>query len=290
MLLGALEGGGTKMVCAIGDETGAIREQISIPTETPDITIPRIIEYFRQYAIEALGIASFGPVDLNTASPTYGYITTTPKLAWANFDFVGAFRNEFNIPIGFDTDVNGSALGEQTFGCMKGVDCGIYLTIGTGVGMGVIANGKLLHGMLHPEAGHILLAKHPDDTYGGKCPYHPNCLEGLASGPSIEARWGKKALELVDMPEVWELEAFYLAQALTDLILTLSPQKIVLGGGVMHQLQLFPLIRAKVKEFLNGYLNTKELQDLDNYIVPASLHDDQGIMGCLQLAVMAKNC
>lgn len=288
MLLGALEGGGTKMVCAIGDETGAIREQISIPTETPDITIPKIVQYFKQYPVEALGIASFGPVDLNAASPTYGYITTTPKLAWANFDFVGAFQKEFDIPIGFDTDVNGSALGEQTFGCMKGIDCGIYLTIGTGVGMGVIANGKLLHGMLHSEAGHILLAKHPDDTFAGKCPYHPNCLEGLAAGPAIEARWGKKAVELKDRQEVWDMEAYYLAQALTNLILTLSPQKIVLGGGVMHQMQLFPLIRTKVKAFLNGYLKTKELDDLDNYIVPASLNDDQGIMGCLQLAVLAK--
>lgn len=287
MLLGALEGGGTKMVCAIGDETGAVHEQISIPTETPDITIPRLLEYFRRFPIEALGIASFGPVDLNPASPTYGFITTTPKLSWANFDFMGVFKRELKIPIGFDTDVNGSALGEQTFGCMKGVDCGIYLTVGTGVGMGVIANGRLLHGMLHSEAGHVLLAKHPEDTFPGKCPFHPNCLESLAAGPAIEARWGRKAIELKDDERVWELEAYYLAQAIVNYILILSPQKIVLGGGVMHQTQLFPLIRAKVKELLNGYLHTKEIEDIDHYIVPASLNDNQGIMGCLQLAVLA---
>lgn len=287
MLLGALEAGGTKMVCAVGDETGAIHNQISIPTETPEITIPKLIVYFKQYPIEALGIASFGPVDLNPASPTYGYITTTPKPGWGNYNLKGAFEKELRIPIGFDTDVNGSALGEQTFGCMKGIDCGIYLTVGTGIGMGVIANGHLLHGMLHSEAGHILLSKHPEDTFAGKCPFHPNCLEGLAAGPAIEARWGRKAVELKDDKKVWELEAYYLAQALVDYILVLSPQKIVLGGGVMHQLQLFPLIRAKVKELLNGYVKTKELADIDNYIVPASLNDDQGIMGCLQLAVLA---
>ncbi|MBO5199182.1 MAG: ROK family protein [Lachnospiraceae bacterium] len=287
MLLGALEAGGTKMVCAVGDETGAIHNQISIPTETPEITIPKLIVYFKQYPIEALGIASFGPVDLNPASPTYGYITTTPKPGWGNYNLKGAFEKELRIPIGFDTDVNGSALGEQTFGCMKGIDCGIYLTVGTGIGMGVIANGHLLHGMLHSEAGHILLSKHPEDTFAGKCPFHPNCLEGLAAGPAIEARWGRKAVELKDDKKVWELEAYYLAQALVDYILVLSPQKIVLGGGVMHQLQLFPLIRAKVKELLNGYIKTKELADIDNYIVPASLNDDQGIMGCLQLAVLA---
>jgi fructokinase len=284
MLFGALEAGGTKMVLAVGNENGEILEQVSIPTETPAITIPKIVDYFKNKKIEALGIGSFGPIDLDKSSPTYGYITSTPKLAWANFDIVGTIKKELKIPIGFDTDVNGSALGEATWGSTKDAPSSIYITIGTGVGVGVYQNGGLLHGMLHPEAGHILLSKHPEDKYEGVCPYHPNCLEGLAAGPSIEKRWGKKAIELKNRAEVWDLEAFYIAQALVNYILTLSPHRIVLGGGVMHQEQLFPLIRGKVKELLNGYVVTPQINDLDNYIVPAALHDDQGIMGCIQLA------
>lgn len=284
MLFGALEAGGTKMVLAIGNEDGEILEQISIPTETPSITIPKIIDYFNQKNITALGIGSFGPIDLNKNSDTYGFITSTPKLAWANYDMVGNIKKSLSIPIGFDTDVNGSALGEATWGITKGLESSIYITVGTGVGVGVYQNGGLLHGMLHPEAGHILLNKHPKDTFEGVCPYHPNCLEGLASGPSIEKRWGKKAIELKDNLEVWELEAYYLAQAIVNYILTLSPHRIVLGGGVMHQEQLFPLIRQQVTDLLGGYIRTSQLQNLDQYIVPASLNDNQGIMGCIQLA------
>ncbi|MCB7317922.1 ROK family protein [Lacrimispora sp. 210928-DFI.3.58] len=287
MLIGALEAGGTKMVCAIGKEDGTILEQVSIPTTTPEETIPKIIAYFKDKKIDALGVAAFGPVDVKPGSETYGYILDTPKLAWRHKDLLGDLRKELDVPIGLDTDVNGSCLGEVTYGCAKGLDSVIYITIGTGVGVGVWVNGKLLHGMLHPEGGHILLTRHPEDPDGGICPSHHNCLEGFASGPSIEARWGKKAIELIDKPEVWELESYYIAQALTDYIMILSPQKIILGGGVMHQEQLFPLIRGKVKELVNGYINTKELADIDNYIVPASLHDDQGIMGCIKLGLDA---
>ncbi len=286
MLFGALEAGGTKMVLAIGNENGEILEQVSIPTETPSVTIPKIIDYFKGKEITALGIASFGPIDLDKKSKTYGYITSTPKLAWANYDLVGNIKSALSVPIGFDTDVNGSALGEATWGSTKGLDSSIYITIGTGVGVGVYQNGSLLHGMLHPEAGHVLLSKHPEDKFEGACPYHPNCLEGLASGPSIEKRWGKKAVELKDRAEVWEMEAYYIAQALAGYILTISPHRIVLGGGVMHQEQLFPLIRRKVTELLNGYIRTPQISDMDNYIVPAALNDNQGIMGCIQLAKM----
>ena len=286
MLFGALEAGGTKMVLAIGNENGEILEQVSIPTETPSITIPKIIEYYKGKEIAALGIGSFGPIDLDKKSKTYGYITSTPKLAWANYDLVGNIKKELPLPIGFDTDVNGSALGEATWGITKDVESSIYITIGTGVGIGVYQNGGLLHGMLHPEAGHVLLSKHPDDKFEGVCPYHPNCLEGLASGPSIEKRWGKKAIELKDNQKVWEMEAYYIAQALVGYILTLSPHRIVLGGGVMHQEQLFPLIRSKVTELLNGYVRTSQINDMEHYIVPAALNDNQGIMGCIQLAKM----
>ncbi len=285
MLIGALEAGGTKMVCAIGNEDGTILEQVSIPTTTPEETLPKIVAYFKDKGIKALGVAAFGPVDVKPESETYGYILDTPKLAWKHKDLLGILKKELEVPIGLDTDVNGSCLGEMTYGCAKGLDSVIYITIGTGVGVGVSVNGKLLHGMLHPEGGHILLERHPEDPEGGICPYHKNCLEGFASGPSIEKRWGKKAIELVDRPEVWELESYYIAQALTDYIMILSPQKIILGGGVMHQEQLFPLIRSKVKEMVNGYINTKELEDIDNYIVPASLNDDQGIMGCIKLGL-----
>lgn len=286
---GALEAGGTKMVCAIGLEDGTILDQVSIPTTTPDETIEKIADYFKDKDIVSLGVASFGPVDVKKGSPTYGYILSTPKLAWQNFDLLSALKAKINVPMEIDTDVNGSCLGEMTFGCAKNLDCVIYLTIGTGVGAGIAVNGKLLHGMLHPEAGHALLAKHPDDKYKGKCPFHPNCVEGLCSGPAIEERWGAKAITLADKEEVWEMESFYLAQAIVNYICILSPQKVILGGGVMHQMQLFPLIRKKTLEMLNGYIVTKELEDIDNYIVPASLNDDQGIMGAVELAKWAEN-
>ena len=288
MRLGALEAGGTKMVCAIGDESGKIYEQVSIPTETPEITMPKLISYFEERKIEALGIGCFGPIDPDKKSETYGYITSTPKLAWADYNIVGTMEKSLMIPVGFDTDVNGSVLGEVTFGQAKGKKCVVYVTIGTGVGAGIYIEGKLLHGMLHPEAGHILLTQRQDDTYEGTCPYHGTCFEGLAAGPAIERRWGKKgngkrAADLKDDERVWDLEAYYIAQAIVNYILILSPQMIILGGGVMHQEQLFPKIRSYVKKMMNGYIKTKEMADLDHYIVPASLHDDQGIMGALEL-------
>lgn len=272
------------MVCAIGDETGKIFEQISIPTITPEETVPKMVEYFKKANVEALGIACFGPIDPDKSSPTYGHITSTPKLPWQNYNIVKAFEDALGCPVGFDTDVNGSVLGEATFGQAKGKKCVAYATIGTGVGVGVFIEGKLLHGMLHPEAGHVLIQRRADDSYPGRCPFHKNCLEGMAAGPAIEERWGKKAIELKDKKEVWDLEAYYIAQALTGYVLTLSPEMIILGGGVMHQEQLFPMIRNYVKEMLNGYIKTEEIGNMDSYIVPASLNDDQGIMGCLELA------
>lgn len=283
MRLGALEAGGTKMVCAIGDETGKIFEQISIPTKTPEDTVPEMINYFRNAQVEALGIGCFGPIDPDKRSKTYGYITSTPKLAWADYNIVGAFEKELNCPVGFDTDVNGSVLGEVTFGQAKGKSCVVYVTIGTGVGAGIYIEGKLLHGMLHPEAGHVMIQRREGDDYQGKCPYHKTCLEGLAAGPAVEERWGKKAIELKDRKEVWDLEAYYIAQALSGYILTLSPEMIILGGGIMHQEQLFPMIRSYVREMLGGYIKTEELDNMESYIVPASLNDDQGIMGALEL-------
>jgi fructokinase len=281
MLYGAIEAGGTKFVCAVGNENGEIVERLTIPTMTPDETMPQVIDFFRQYELKAIGIGSFGPVDLNIQSPTYGSITTTPKLAWRNYPLLKVIKDAFSVPVGFQTDVNAAALGELHFGAAKGLDSCLYLTVGTGIGGGAVVNGKVVQGLSHPEMGHIYIRRHPNDPYEGKCPYHRDCLEGLAAGPAIEERWGKKGQELEGQKEVWEIEAYYLAQALAQYILILSPQKIILGGGVMKQTQLFPLIRQNVQELINGYV---ELEDLESYIVPPGLGDNAGITGALVLA------
>lgn len=288
MLIGGIEAGGTKMVCAVGNENGTILERKSFPTRQPEETFEDMISYFKNREIAALGIGCFGPIDLNPDSKTYGYITSTPKPGWANCNVVGTFQKALGVPVGFDTDVNGAILGEVTWGVAKGTESAIYITIGTGVGVGVYVNGSLLHGLVHPEAGHILLAKHPKDHYRGKCPYHSNCLEGLASGPAIEERWGKAAMELADKEEVWELEAYYIASAIVNYILAYSPQKIILWGGVMHQEQLFPMVRAKVKEMLNGYVSNEMITDrMESYIVKPALGEDPGILGAIKLGMNA---
>lgn len=287
MFFGALEAGGTKMVMAIGDENGYILERKTIPTLTPDETIPEMIQFFSDKKIVALGIGAFGPVDVVEGSDTYGTILNTPKLSWKQYPLLKVLQDALGIPVGLDTDVNGSCLGEMTYGCAKGLGNVIYMTVGTGIGVGIAVNGRLLHGMLHPEGGHILIPKNAHDPGRCICPYHDSCLEGLASGPSIEARWGKPAKELVSQNVVWELESEYLAKGLVNMILTLSPQKVILGGGVMHQEQIIPMIREKVIQYLNHYYDTKEITNMDQYIVPASLHDDQGILGALKLGQMA---
>ena len=286
MRIGALEAGGTKMVCAVGDEAGNIFERTQIPTADPESTLAALSDWFRAQQVEALGIGCFGPIDLRRTSKTYGYITTTPKPGWAQCDMVGTFRRALAVPVGFDTDVNASVLGEVTFGQARGLQTVLYLTVGTGIGLGVWVNGQLHHGILHPEGGHVLLPLHPQEHWRCRCPYHANCLEGLACGPAIEERWGKRAEELTDRAQVWEMEAFYLAQALVDYICTFAPEKIILGGGVMKQRQLFPLIRRETARLLNGYLAAEELRNLEQYIVPESLGGDQGILGCLRLGAL----
>lgn len=294
--VGAIEAGGTKMVCAVGeicdsgmqskDSEVKIVERVTIPTTTPQETLPKMFQFFADKQIQTLGIGCFGPINLNQKSKTYGYITSTPKEAWQNCDMAGAFARQLQVPVGFDTDVNAAILGEVLWGAAKGCDTAIYITIGTGVGVGVYCNEGLLHGLVHPEAGHILLQRHPEDAYTGVCPFHPNCMEGLASGPAIEARWGRPAAELTDNAEVWELEAYYIAQAVTNYILTYSPQKIVLWGGVMHQSQLFALVREKVRELLGGYVRHPQLQgDLSDYIVSPQLGENPGIMGAFGLGM-----
>lgn len=289
MIIGALEAGGTKMVCAIGDGFGNISEQMSIPTETPEITMPVIIEYFRKHKVEAVGVGCFGPLDLNRNSKTYGYITSTPKIPWQYYDICGTLKKELNVPIGFDTDVNGSCLGEITFGAAKNCDSAVYITVGTGIGMGICVEGKLLHGMLHPEAGHMMIARHKEDNFEGVCPFHKGCLEGMCAGPAIGARYNKKAVDIgVDDP-AWDYTAYYVAQAIVNLILTVSPQKVILGGGVMKQEHLFPMIRNYVTELLNGYIQTEELKNMEEFIVAPGCGEEQGIKGALLLALNEMN-
>lgn len=288
MHFGGIEAGGTKFVCAIGNEKGDILQRIQIPTTVPEETIPQVISFFQQFKLDAIGIGSFGPIDVNLASPTYGNITTTPKPGWRNYPFVNTIKAAFDVPVGFHTDVNAAALGEVTLGAAKGLDNCLYMTIGTGIGAGAITNGQLLAGLSHPEMGHILVRRHLKDNYTGKCPYHGDCFEGLASGPAIEGRWGKKAHELADRNEVWEQEAFYIAQALVQYILILSPKRIILGGGVMKQTQVFPLIHKYVQEAMNGYVVFHELESgIVNYIVSPGLGDNAGIVGSLLLAERA---
>lgn len=293
-LYGGIEAGGTKFVCAVGSGPDDLRDEVRFPTTTPEETIPQAIAFFEEQAakhgaLTAVGVASFGPVDPNPKSPKFGYITTTPKPGWANTDLAGAIKHALNVPVGFDTDVNGAALGEWRWGAAQGLDTFVYLTIGTGIGGGVMTNGQLLHGLVHPELGHIQLPHDwEQDPYKGRCPYHGDCLEGMASGPAIGERWKTPAYELPPEHPAWELEAHYLAVALQAFICTISPQRIIMGGGVMEQPQLFPLLRQKVLAYLNGYVQHPAiLEDIDSYIVPPGLGNQAGVLGAIALAETA---
>jgi fructokinase len=271
-LLGGIEAGGTKFVCGVGTGPGDL-ETIHIPTTSPEATTAAAAEFLGKHALEAVGIASFGPVNLAT-----GFITSTPKTAWRNFDLAGAIRKALGVPVGFDTDVNGAALGEARWGAAQGVSDFVYLTVGTGIGGGAMVDGRLLHGLAHPEMGHTRI---PHDTardpFAGVCPFHGDCLEGLASGPAIEARWGMPAPDLAPDHPAWALEAHYLALALANWMYTLSPKLILLGGGVAEQSQLFGQIRKELAGILNGYIQGCE-------IAPPGLGSRAGVLGALALA------
>ncbi len=290
---GGIEAGGTKFVCAVGNGPDDLREEFRFPTTTPAETLKKAIAYFQAQAkreqLLAVGIASFGPVDPNPNSPTYGYITTTPKRGWPNTDFVGTIQRALQLPVGFDTDVNAAALGEYRWGAGQGLDTLIYLTVGTGIGGGGVINGKLIHGMMHPEMGHVHIPHDKErDPYPGLCPYHQDCFEGLANGPALAERWGQSPRTLPQDHPAWTLEAHYIALALVNYILVLSPQRIILGGGVMQQTHLFPKIREQVKNHLNAYLNTPEiLEHIDAYIVPPGLGNRSGVLGAIALAADA---
>ena len=286
-LYGGIEAGGTKFVCAVGTGPQDLTFK-RIPTTTPEETISRVVAFFQEHErISSIGIGSFGPLDLNPSSSTYGYITSTPKPGWASTDLAGAVKRALQVPVGFDTDVNVAALGEWKWGAAQGLDNFIYLTVGTGIGGGGMINGKLMHGLVHPEMGHIRIPHDKSaDPYAGCCPFHDDCLEGLASGTAIEKRWDQRGEELPDDHPAWIWESYYLALAVSDFICTLSPEKVIIGGGVMGQKQLFPMIRKNTVQLLNGYIQAKAvLEDIGSYIVPPGLGGRAGILGAIALAM-----
>lgn len=277
--VGAIEAGGTKFVCAVGSLPDDIQVG-EVPTTTPEETIRRTVAFFKTHQpISAIGIGSFGPIDPNPASPTFGYITSTPKLAWRNFNFAGAIRESLGVPVAFDTDVNAAALGEFHWGAAQGLDTFLYLTVGTGIGGGGLVNGRLMHGRTHPEMGHIRVPHDlAQDPFAGCCPYHGDCLEGLACAPAIRARWGQAGENLPADHPAWNLEAHYLALGIASWICTLSPQKIVLGGGVLRRAELYPMLQEKVSALLNGYVDPPE-------IVRPLLGARAGVLGAIALAL-----
>ena len=290
-LYGAIEAGGTKFVCAVGSGPADLMAQVRIPTTNPRETLGRCLEFFRaQPKLDALGIGCFGPLELHRGARDYGHVTTTPKPGWNNADIVGPLREALSLPVGFDTDVNAAVLGEARWGAAQNVETAIYITIGTGIGGGALIGGELLHGLVHPEMGHLLVPREPDDlAFSGACPFHGGrCWEGLAAGPALELRWGQPAETLpIDHP-AWDLEARYIASALTSLVLVLSPERLILGGGVMQVSSLFPLIRKHLSGSLSGYVQAEALnQGLEGYVVPPLLGTQSGIAGALALAERA---
>ncbi len=294
-LFGGIEAGGTKFVCAVGAGPDHLLAETRFPTTVPEQNLAQAIAFFREQQaalgpLAALGIGAFGPLDLDPRSPTYGYITLSPKPGWHMVDFAGAMQRALQLPIGFDTDVNTAALGEWRWGAAQGLDTFIYLTVGTGIGGGGLANGGLLHGLIHPEMGHVRIPHdRAADPFAGACPYHGDCLEGLAAGPALEARWGQRGETLPADHPAWLLEAHYLAQGLANYILVLSPQRLILGGGVMQHEQMLPLIRAEVQRLLNGYVATPALHSagIDAFIQAPGLGTRSGVLGALALAELA---
>ncbi len=289
---GAIEAGGTKFNCAVGNESGELVAEKRISTTTPEETIGKTIYFFAPYAqaaeLAGVGIGSFGPVDLDPDSPHFGYITTTPKPGWSQVDLLGQVKQALGVPAAFDTDVNVAAMGEQYWTPEnRSLDPFVYVTVGTGIGVGIIANGSPIHGLVHPEAGHFPLPHDlQKDPFPGSCPYHGDCWEGLANGPAMAKRWGQPAETLSEDHPGWELEAEYNALALANIIYAYSPKRIVLGGGVMQHPRLHEMVRRKVQEILNGYVQSPTLLDkIEDYIIQPTLGNRSGVMGALALAI-----
>ena len=296
LLYAGVELGGTKCICVLGTGPDDIREQIFIPTgDNPELALSQMEAAFRTWHIEhgpvaSLGIASFGPVDLDASSPTYGYITSTPKPGWSNTNVARRLLQTYrllgttSLSLGFDTDVNGAALAEGRWGATRGIDNFAYITVGTGVGVGLVVANRTVRGFSHPEIGHIRIVRMPRDTWPGSCPFHGDCVEGLVSGAAIQARTAQQGDGMV-----WETVAHGLAQLIHALVVTTAPKRVLMGGGVMtaHP-DLFPLIRQKLVKSINGYLQAHELSDgIDGYIVAPGLDTRSGPLGALAVAIDA---
>lgn len=287
-----IEAGGTKFVCAVGTGPDDLADVTTFPTTTPDETLGRTCDFLAEHAdeVRGVGVASFGPVDLRTSSGTYGYITSTPKPGWRSTDVVGPLREVADVPIGFDTDVNGAALGEARWGAAADVNSCVYVTVGTGIGGGGILSGQLLHGLLHPEMGHLPVQRHSNDQFTGNCPFHRDCLEGMAAGPAIAQRWGTPGQELAGsmLTAAVEIEAEYLAQMAAAMSYILSPERLIFGGGVMQLDGLLDALRARLLELLNDYLDVPTItQHVHEYIVPPGLAGNAGVLGAIALADQA---
>lgn len=289
---GAVEGGGTKFVCMIGTSPTDVVDEVTIPTTGPAETIGEVIEFLQRprpgIRLVAIGVATFGPIDLDPTSSTYGCVLKTTKEEWSGARILAPIARRLGVPVGWDTDVNGAVLGEARWGAAQGIDPVLYLTVGTGIGGGALVNGATIHGLLHPEMGHIAVPAVPGDSFPGICTFHGRCLEGIASGPALAARCGRPVPEIPPDDPVWDLEARYLAHGIRSLILTLSPRRVVLSGGVMRQAHLLPRVRRALVEVLNGYIDLPELKDrIDEYVVLSKLDQKAGLYGALVLAERA---
>jgi fructokinase len=288
-IFGGIEGGGTKFNCVIGNSPENIIAEARFATTTPAETIQQVIEFFAPYVnqLQSIGLGSFGPFDVDPSSPTYGYITTTPKPHWGNTNILGMLREKIKLPFAIDMDVAVAGLGEAKWGASKNNSHSLYLTIGTGIGGGYIIHGQPLRGLVSPEMGHIRLFHDLElDSFQGACPYHGDCFEGLVAGPAIQARFGQRGETLPENHPFWDIEVDYIAQAIMNFILTLAPQRIIIGGGVMQNDFMFSAVRKKTKDMLNGYINHEMiLHHIDEYIVPPALGGQAGVLGCIALAM-----
>jgi fructokinase len=293
-LLGGIEAGGTKFICMVGRRPEDVVDEIRIETAEPLATLAKVTAFFRPYCangqVHRIGVGSFGPLDLDRQSPTYGYITSTPKPGWRNANLLGAIQSALPVQVAIDTDVDAAALGEYRWGAGRGTGSLLYVTVGTGIGGGFIQDGLPLHGAHHPEMGHIMISHDlAQDPFLGICPFHGDCFEGLASGPAIQKRFGARPETLQDDEPFWEVEAQYIASALAAYVLVLSPGRIVLGGGVMRRASMFPKIRKLVIDLLGGYLQAPSPRDdMGAYILPPALGERSGVFGALALAERAE--
>ncbi len=292
MILGGVEAGGTKFLCLVAERDGEILAQERFATREPAETMADVLAFFGRarsqgIAPEAIGIGTFGPVELRPGAG-YGRIMPTPKPGWEGADLVGPLRDEFGVPVALDTDVNAAALGEARWGAARGLHTFVYMTVGTGIGAGALVAGLPIHGLVHPEMGHVSVPREPDDDFAGLCPFHGDCFEGMASGSAMAARWGRRAEEMDDLTRARavDLEARYLAAGVRNMVYTLAPERIVIGGGVVNMPGLLPALRARLGDLLGGYPGLAE-HAADEFVTVAGLGQQAGPRGTLVLAEMA---